>query len=44
MTRSMKGCYIYCCDKALGNYLRSCIESWLAISDDEGNVAFKRLG
>ena len=44
MTRGMKGCYVYCCDKALGNYLRSRIESWLAISDDEGNVAFKRLG
>ena len=22
MTRGMKGCYVYCCDKALANYLR----------------------
>jgi AmmeMemoRadiSam system protein B len=22
MTRGMKGCYIYCCDKALADYLR----------------------
>ena len=44
MTRGMKGCYVYCCDKALGNYLHSRIESWLAISDDEGNLSFKQLG
>ena len=43
MTRGMKGCYVYCCDKALGKYLKSRITSWLAISDDEGNVSFKRL-
>ena len=22
MTRGMKGCYVYCCDKALADYLR----------------------
>lgn len=44
MTRGMKGCYVYCCDKALGNYLHSRIESWLAISDDEDNLSFKKLG
>ena len=25
MTRGMKGCYIYCCDKALSNYIKSCL-------------------
>ena len=29
---------------ALGEYLKSRITSWLAISDDEGNVSFKQLG
>ena len=43
MTRGMKGCYVYCCDKALGNYLRSRITSWLAVSDDEGNLEFREL-
>lgn len=27
MTRGMKGCYIYCTDKGLENYLRECIEN-----------------
>lgn len=26
MTRGMKGCYIYCTDKALADYLRGCLE------------------
>lgn len=26
MTRGMKGCYVYCTDKALADYLRSCLE------------------
>ena len=25
MTRGMKGCYVYCVDKALANYLRECL-------------------
>lgn len=25
MTRGMKGCYVYCCDRELAEYLRSCI-------------------
>lgn len=25
MTRGQKGCYIYCCDSALGAYLKSCL-------------------
>lgn len=25
MTRGMKGCYVYCCDKALADYLKQCI-------------------
>lgn len=28
MTRGMKGCYVYCCDKALANYLRKRMESF----------------
>lgn len=44
MTRGMKGCYVYCCDKALSSYLRSRITNWLAVSDDEGSVSFERLG
>ena len=43
MTRGMKGCYAFCCDKALGEYLKSRITSWLAISDDQGNLSFKQL-
>ena len=26
MTRGMKGCYVYCCDKQLRDYLRSRIQ------------------
>jgi DUF2075 family protein len=25
MTRGMKGCYVYCCDRALGEYLKECL-------------------
>ncbi len=25
MTRGMKGCYVYCCDKALAEYLKQCV-------------------
>ncbi|MBP3890814.1 MAG: DUF2075 domain-containing protein [Solobacterium sp.] len=25
MTRGMKGCYVYCCDKELSNYLKKCL-------------------
>jgi DUF2075 family protein len=27
MTRGMKGCYVYCCDPALADFLRSRIKS-----------------
>lgn len=27
MSRGMKGCYVYCCDKALGDYLQQLIDS-----------------
>jgi len=27
MTRGMRGCYVYCCDKALGSHLKRCIEN-----------------
>ena len=27
MTRGMKGCYVYCCDKNLSNYLKDCTNS-----------------
>ena len=27
MTRGMKGCYVYCCDKDLSSYLKNCINS-----------------
>ena len=28
MTRGMKGCYVYCVDKELSNYLKSCIKRY----------------
>ena len=43
MTRRMKDCYVYCCDKALGEYLKSCIASWLAISDNQGKLSFRQI-
>ncbi len=33
MTRGMKGCYVYCCDPALGEYLRSRLSKHSAASE-----------
>ena len=43
MTRGMKGCYVYCCDEALGEHLRTRVEDWLLEEDDEGGVVLERI-
>ncbi len=35
MTRGMKGCYVYCCDPALGEYLRSRLSQHPATSETQ---------
>ena len=38
MTRGMKGCYIYCTDKALRDYLRMRVEDYWIEYDDENMI------
>ena len=44
MTRGMKGCYVYCCDAALGAHLRGRVEDWVLAEDASGAVTVTRVG
>ena len=39
LTRGMKGCYIYCCDKPLADYLRKRIEDYDVFYDENFEVS-----
>ncbi len=41
MTRGMKGCYVYCCDKQLGDYLRARAHRFVGVEYSSDNSAKK---